>query len=411
MKANGWTGGQYSLFRFALGIYLALHFSQLAPWGAEVFSGAGVIPRASDSPLSGLFPNVLLLWDGPVFVTAILWGAAGMALAFAWGWRDRVFAVLLWYVWACLLGRNPLISNPGLPYVGWILLAHACLPRAPYLSWEARKRADPAGGWAMPQSLFIVAWILMALGYSYSGWTKLDSPSWLDGSALSRVLENPLARPGALRGVVLSLPPGLLRGMTWASLALELGFAPLVLFRRLRPWVWLAMLGMHAGLVLLLDFADLSFGMVMLHAFTFDPAWIRPRGTAARIFYDGGCGLCHRWVRFVLAEDREGVFRFAPLGGAAFLASVPQTSRENLPDSLVVEMEGGVLLSRSAAVLAILARLGGVWGILSGVGGMFPAGFLDLAYDAVARVRRRIFSPPSGACPLLPRPLAVRFLP
>ncbi|HZH02738.1 MAG TPA: DCC1-like thiol-disulfide oxidoreductase family protein [Myxococcaceae bacterium] len=35
------------------------------------------------------------------------------------------------------------------------------------------------------------------------------------------------------------------------------------------------------------------------------------------LFYDGGCGLCHRAVRFVLARDPAGRFRFAPLGGSA----------------------------------------------------------------------------------------------
>jgi hypothetical protein len=31
------------------------------------------------------------------------------------------------------------------------------------------------------------------------------------------------------------------------------------------------------ALVVLIDFADLGLGMVMLHAFTFDPAWIGSR--------------------------------------------------------------------------------------------------------------------------------------
>ncbi len=35
------------------------------------------------------------------------------------------------------------------------------------------------------------------------------------------------------------------------------------------------MLSMHAALLVLVDFADLSLGMVMLHLFTFDPAWLR----------------------------------------------------------------------------------------------------------------------------------------
>ncbi len=61
-----------------------------------------------------------------------------------------------------------------------------------------------------------------------------------------------------------------------ASRAFELLFAPLALSRRLRPFLWAGMLAMHLGLMALIDFADLSFGMVILHLFTFDPGWIRP---------------------------------------------------------------------------------------------------------------------------------------
>src|SRR5262249_22436157 len=112
--SNGWTGGRYSLFRAAFGCYLFLHFAQLVPWAAELFSSCGVLADGRASPLLHLFPNVLALWDGPVFVTALVAAAAGLSLLFAVGYRDRAAAVLLWYVWACLHGRMPLISNPGL---------------------------------------------------------------------------------------------------------------------------------------------------------------------------------------------------------------------------------------------------------------------------------------------------------
>jgi hypothetical protein len=273
--SNGWTGGQYSVFRAVFGTYLFVHFVHLLPWGAELFSDRGALPRASDSPLVHLFPNVLALWDAPAFVTALLVTAAGLSVLFAAGLFDRVAAVTLWYVWACLHGRMPLISNPGLPYVGWMLLAHACVPPAPYGSLAARLRGAPNGAWRMPPLVFAAAWILMALGYTYSGYTKLVSPSWLDGTAVVRVLESPLARPGPLRHLLLGLPTSVLRLANWGALSLELGFTPLVLVRRARPWLWLAMLGMHLSLIALIDFADLSLGMVMLHLFTFDPAWVR----------------------------------------------------------------------------------------------------------------------------------------
>ncbi len=248
--------------------------------------------------------------------------------------------------------------------------------------------------------------------HTYSGVTKLVSPSWLDGTAVARVLENPLARPGPLRAAILSLPDGLLRLGTWATLALELLFAPLALSRRLRPWIWTMALAMHLGLIALIDFADLSLGMVMLHLFTFDPAWVpavKP-STTETLFYDGQCGLCHNAVRFLLAEDRApgGAFRFAPLGGETFQATVSRPA--DLPDSLALVTDDGRVLTRSRAVLHLGRRLGGLWRVIAGLVGLLPIALLDRAYDAVAHVRHRLFARPEEACPIAPRELRSRLL-
>src|SRR5439155_7799507 len=133
------------------------------------FSNQGILSDGRASPLLHLFPNVLAVWDSPTFVTALVIVAALLSVFFAVGWFDRAAAISLWYIWACLNGRMPLINNPGLPYVGWLLLAHACLPPAPYGSVAARGRIDPGGGWRMPPCIFLGAWIVMALGYTYSG--------------------------------------------------------------------------------------------------------------------------------------------------------------------------------------------------------------------------------------------------
>ena len=414
-RSNGWTGGQYSVFRIVLGSYLLIHFLHLVPWGAEVFSNAGMLAQASASPLYPLFPNILFLWDSPTVAIGLLLAGAGLAAAFASGVRDRIAAVVLWYLWACLFTRNPLISNPGLPFIGWILLAHALIPIRPYGSWDARGRSDPDGGWRFPASIHTAAWIVMAIGYSYSGLMKLASPSWLDGSALAHVLSNPLARPTFLRETVLALPQPLIAIATWSALALEVAFAPLAIFRKLRPWLWLAMLGMHLSLMTLIDFADLSAGMVMLHFFTFDPAWVKGKeeGRAATIFYDGGCGLCHRFVRFALSEDREGkYFRFAPLEGNTFAALRKATTRPEMlddVDSIVLSLPDGTLLVRAAAVLEIGRKLGGIWRVAAATAGVLPLRLLGTGYDGIARIRHRIFAKPPDACPILPAQLRDRF--
>jgi predicted DCC family thiol-disulfide oxidoreductase YuxK len=135
-----------------------------------------------------------------------------------------------------------------------------------------------------------------------------------------------------------------------------------------------------------------------------------PQPDPELLFYDGGCGFCHRAVRFVLAHDPAGAaFRFAPIGGETFEAHVPPERSEELPDSILVERSDGTLLARSDALVHILRRLGGGWELLGRALARVPRPMRDALYDFVARHRLRWFRPPEDACPVLPPDLRARF--
>jgi predicted DCC family thiol-disulfide oxidoreductase YuxK len=162
---------------------------------------------------------------------------------------------------------------------------------------------------------------------------------------------------------------------------------------------WLAMLFMLLGLLVPIGFADLGFMVVILHLFAFDPAWIPRRALATTdvLLYDGSCGLCHRSVRLVLAEDASGTaFTFSPLPGSD-------------QASVIVQTADGRTLTKSDAVIHILHRLGGLWRVIAVVFGLVPRTVRDVGYDFVARVRYRIFGRTKNACPLLPPDLRSRF--
>ena len=130
------------------------------------------------------------------------------------------------------------------------------------------------------------------------------------------------------------------------------------------------------------------------------------------IFYDGSCGFCHRWIRFVLAVDKHGdAFRFAPRTGKTFSAMISAEIRTELPPSIVVLVRDGRVLTRSAAVLHIFKRLGRPWKTLAVAGSIVPASLRDLVYGVVARIRHRIFHAPDGSCPVVAAELMKRFAP
>lgn len=348
---NGWSGGEYSLYRWALGLVLAGSFVRLMPFETRL---------------------ALLLPFGAI-----------AALLLAIGWRDRLvaFAALLVVASLCVWGST--MGSASLAWLGGLLLAHLAIPVAPYGSWSARGRVDPDGGWRMPEALFATAWIVIALSYGLGAWLSLINQSPDAGGIAGRV-----------------------------AIGLALAYPLLAPFRRLRPWIWTAMLAVHGARLWLLDGAGYPPGLTMLHLFTFDPAWLKPRFPARRdrMFYDGGCALCHGLVRFVLAEDRAAGFDFAPLQGPTFAAALPPASRAALPDSVVVRTENGEVLTRSAAVLYILARLGGLWRIIASLSRVVPRRLADAAYDFVARSRNPIFGRVDDRCPVMPPALRSRFL-
>lgn len=107
------------------------------------------------------------------------------------------------------------------------------------------------------------------------------------------------------------------------------------------------------------------------------------------IYYDGLCGLCDRFVQFVLPRDRRQRYRFAPLQG--------ETARTRFPDgadpaesTTVIFDDEGTLRVRSDAALAILTGLGGIWRGAA-VLRLLPRPLRDAGYDWVARHRRRWF--------------------
>jgi predicted DCC family thiol-disulfide oxidoreductase YuxK len=132
----------------------------------------------------------------------------------------------------------------------------------------------------------------------------------------------------------------------------------------------------------------------------------------AEVFFDGACGLCHFAVRFLMARDKTGTrFRYAPLGGLTFEQTLTASQRNGLPDSLVIHTPDGRVLLRSRAARYALSRLGGLWSVISALLRVVPVPLLDLAYDGVARVRRRLFAQPTTACPVVPEALRSRLDP
>jgi predicted DCC family thiol-disulfide oxidoreductase YuxK len=114
------------------------------------------------------------------------------------------------------------------------------------------------------------------------------------------------------------------------------------------------------------------------------------------LLYDGVCGLCNRLVQFILRRDRHAVFRFASLQSrlAAGILSGHGANPNDFDTVYLVldhELPTESLLSRSYAVIFVLKQLPTPWPAAAMLLGLLPRSVRDLAYNAVASRRYRLF--------------------
>ena len=134
------------------------------------------------------------------------------------------------------------------------------------------------------------------------------------------------------------------------------------------------------------------------------PVSASPPETRSVLLYDGGCGFCAGSVQFVLRHEppaHRGRLAFAPLQGA-FGGRVRAQFPELIGVDSVVWYDPSIpaVRVRSAAALAAVAHLGGVWAVAAALGRVVPRPLRDAVYALIARRR---FEMAARAC-LLPTP-------
>ncbi|MEB3221696.1 MAG: DCC1-like thiol-disulfide oxidoreductase family protein [Candidatus Sericytochromatia bacterium] len=120
------------------------------------------------------------------------------------------------------------------------------------------------------------------------------------------------------------------------------------------------------------------------------------------VLFDGECATCHALVRLALRHPARAGLRFVPLGAVVNTPAGDALAHrlgEPLGATLVV-LRDGEALTRSDAVLALAAALGGAWQ-LAGLGRLLPRPWRDALYDALAARRHRL-GLASVACEQLP---------
>lgn len=141
----------------------------------------------------------------------------------------------------------------------------------------------------------------------------------------------------------------------------------------------------------------------------------------AIILFDGVCNFCNSSVNFIIAHDKAGYFKFAPLQSETGkeLAAKHGLEFEGLPEGeasahagepidSVILIEDDKAYTHSTAGLRVARSLGGIWS-LAYIFIVVPKFIRDFFYRVFARYRYRLFGK-KDVC-MMPTPeLKQRFL-
>jgi len=405
-----------------------------------------------------LFAPVGVVFHGPIGLELFEWllrGTIIAALCFTLGLWHRVAApvfagLLLWLMcyrnsWSMIYHSDNLVVLH--------VIALAFTRSADALSLDAfmrdRRQAVAAAGELVSWRYGWPVRLLCALtvsAYFVTAVAKLCAPlglSWATGQNLRSQMA-----VDAIRKELLGSDPNpvayalydwlpLFTMLAAGSLALEL-LAPLALFNRRIGRIWATnAFAMHWGIlsVMRITFHYQLTGVMFAPFFRVErilelPRWLRGRRAApgaetplaspapglatqpgaahAMIYYDGECGLCDRFVQFVLRHDRDEYFQFATLQSDAGRAQLVQLGLNGSNLQTVILVEAGKSYIRSSATLRVCRQLAGFWPLLYAFNAV-PKSWRDTVYSLIARNRKRWFKPP-GECPVMSPQWRRRFI-
>lgn len=126
------------------------------------------------------------------------------------------------------------------------------------------------------------------------------------------------------------------------------------------------------------------------------------------VFFDGVCNLCNGLVKFLIPRDKQAKLHFAPLQSEQAQQLLKENNLSTKELSTVVLYKKGIMHTKSAAGIRILAALGGFWKLMY-VFLIVPSPLRDLIYNFIANNRYKWFGK-SETC-MFPTPeIKERFL-
>ena len=108
------------------------------------------------------------------------------------------------------------------------------------------------------------------------------------------------------------------------------------------------------------------------------------------VYFDGVCGLCNSFVRFLLKIDNHYQLKFTTLQGKTGQELLKKINFHKSDFDTVIFQKNDQVYTRSTAVFEIFKTIGGFWKIIL-VFKFLPILFTDYFYRQIAKRRFRLF--------------------
>lgn len=108
------------------------------------------------------------------------------------------------------------------------------------------------------------------------------------------------------------------------------------------------------------------------------------------IYFDGVCGLCNSFVKFLLKIDNHSQLKYTTLQGQTGQKLLKKISFHQSDFDTVIFQKNDQVYTRSTAVFEIFKTIGGFWKIFL-VFKLLPISFTDYIYSQIAKRRFRLF--------------------
>jgi len=108
------------------------------------------------------------------------------------------------------------------------------------------------------------------------------------------------------------------------------------------------------------------------------------------LLYDGSCGFCNFWVKWILKNDQKRQFQFAPLQGEYGQEFLQRHLLDTQHfDTLYLVQDADTYYKKLGAVMKICQTLGGRYK-LALVGHILPRFIQNAIYNLIARNRKKL---------------------